>query len=183
MDTHHSNHHQFWIQAGYPRFSRVRDDSDESLDEALETIFPLWSESAMLAWHGVYIPLSYKYDISVMCSDILMMLEKIMTSVSAGMDIAWPSSTFAARWDIAWKDGEIDIRAEWHSVTGALEGLLENRTRILVPKDAFLAEWKAVLANVLRALQGAGYDAGQIPDMDRLVRVHGLLPRNGLLYE
>lgn len=60
----------FYILAGNPRVQSIENSDDKSLSEAIETVFPLNTEYAILSWNYISIPLSYKYDISYMIDDI-----------------------------------------------------------------------------------------------------------------
>lgn len=68
----------FYIQANNPKVLKEYNAEDESIADAMETIFPLYTESAILVWNHISIPLSYKYDISYMMDDVLDLLESFM---------------------------------------------------------------------------------------------------------
>ena len=60
----------FCIQASNPRVQHKIDYEDSSLSDIIETIYPLYTEHAILTWNYISIPLSYKYDISYMIDDL-----------------------------------------------------------------------------------------------------------------
>ncbi|HHR2550667.1 TPA: hypothetical protein ACSY39_10840 [Listeria monocytogenes] len=55
----------FFIQANTPQKTGVFESDDYDLSTAIETIFPMLTEDAILVWNHIYVPLSYKYDISL----------------------------------------------------------------------------------------------------------------------
>ena len=55
----------FALKTGVPAVVAARDESDTTLSDAMQTVFPL-DARAFLEWNGLMLPLSYKYDISVM---------------------------------------------------------------------------------------------------------------------
>ena len=57
--------YRFTIQASSPRVVRRFDQSDQSLADALQTLFPVETEFALLVGNWVYLPLNYKYDWSL----------------------------------------------------------------------------------------------------------------------
>ena len=65
------NHFNFYIQANNPRVLKEHDLEDKNISDAMETIFPLYTESAVMMWNHICVPLSYKYDISYMMDDML----------------------------------------------------------------------------------------------------------------
>jgi hypothetical protein len=173
---------EFVIQASNPRALRACDSGDQSLSDAIQTIFPLDTEWAFLAWNQVFVPLGYKYDVSMMVEDIILLLEQMLSDEQGARTIHWPSNTFSAVWDVAWKDDAMTVSAKWDCVVGGVEPLLSSRPSVSVPKAEFLAEWKSLLATTERAISSAGYTGDQIPDLIRLRNVIGKLPGHGALY-
>lgn len=68
----------FYIQACNPINNRTVDENDSKLMEAIETIFPMRTEAAIMVWNYVSIPLSYKYDISYMINDIIIVIQELV---------------------------------------------------------------------------------------------------------
>jgi len=93
--------YRFAIQASNPRFLAHFDAGDASLSDAIQTVFPLEAEYALIVWNWVYIPITYKYDLSLMTEDIIGLIELMMSERSGNQTIQWPSSTFAATWSVA----------------------------------------------------------------------------------
>jgi hypothetical protein len=57
---------------------RVRRDEDEHIGDAIQTVFPMWTEDAYLVWNGVHVPISYKYTLSFLIQDVVTMLERFV---------------------------------------------------------------------------------------------------------
>jgi hypothetical protein len=169
----------FFIQAGSPRATRTCDPNDESLPEAIETLFLMDTEYAFIAWNTIYIPLSYKYDLGLMVDDILGIIEGIQASSRGSQVVDWPSNTFAAKWNLQWNDGVIEIRSNWRCVLGHTEALLNSKPCVELSTEGFVAEWKRPLQAIEHALAGAGYE---IPALGRLRRVLSKCPHEGRLY-
>lgn len=143
---------EFAIQVSNPSsFGEVEDA--ESIGEAIETIFPLNTESAFLIWNHVYVPLSYKCDVSLILEDVVFLVKKVSASQVGSTTIYWPSSTFRAKWEVAWKEGNVVVEARWESVIGSIESLLNQHPRISVPKNTFLSEWAELVKICLNHLQ------------------------------
>jgi hypothetical protein len=171
----------FCIQAGAPRSLDVFNDDDKTLCEAMETVFPLFAEFAFIIWNNIYIPITYKYDISLMLDDIITMLEKL-TGPSGTYSIHWPSNTFEVTWAIEWEGNDVKIHGEWNSVIGNLEGLLSDNNNLELKKESFIYEWKGILENAYRALSKAGYNEDILENMDRLKKACQGIPKLGILY-
>ena len=172
---------QFTLQASNPQPVLQFDSDDASIADAIQTIFPLNTERAFLNWNYVYVPLSYKYDLSLMIDDVIGLIETIAGNARGTTSIHWPSNTFAATWTLAWNDEHLTIDAEWRSVSGNVEQLLSARPHIVLRTGEFLAEWKRPLDIILKALSAAGYNEG-LRGMARLRRVVEVIPGSGLLY-
>jgi hypothetical protein len=50
----------FDIQINNPKASEIADENDKTLEDAIESIFPLSNEYAFLIWNHIYIPLTYR---------------------------------------------------------------------------------------------------------------------------
>lgn len=173
---------EFIIQASCPRALTAHEPDDESLSDAIQTVFPLATERAILMWNRICVPLSYKYDISELADDILRLLESMLAGGRGALVVEWPSSSFAAKWTITWTDATTAIQAEWTSVSAGIESVLASRGHIEVPTREFLAEWRSLLVVVERALAGAGYTEAQLVGLEQLRRVIAELPGNSELY-
>jgi hypothetical protein len=174
--------YRFVIQASAPRAIVRLDPADESLSDAIQTVFCLATEDAIMNWNGVYVPIGYKYDMSMMIDDVLDLLEE-MRLVGAGTRvIQWASNTFSATWDVEWDADMVTVLAGWIDVIGGTESLLGANCKLCVSKTEFGAEWKRPLEVVLRALEAAGYNDADLEGMNRLRSVSGNIVGEGLLY-
>ncbi len=172
----------FFVQASNPRTLRALDAEDESLSDALQTVFPFDTEQALIVWNHIRIPLDYKYDLSLMAADVVGIIEMIQVSPQGRHTVHWPSSTFSAIWDMQWSSGILTIHSEWHCVLGSTEALLTGKPDVELPSDDFVAEWKRPLQFAERALTEAGYDVGEIRGLARLRTVLARCVRDGVLY-
>ncbi len=174
----------FWIQAGCPRATLNHDNDDETLCEALETIYPLWSESATIIWKGIYIPLSYKYDLSVIIVDLIDILNNLILLENGRHEINWPSNSFSAIWTFYWGNKDnLEIDAKWEFLTGGIEILLSRHRKISLNKIEFIYEWKQIFFNVIKGLKKAGYDEESIPEMKKLIKLFNEIESFGILYK
>ena len=56
----------FFIQCSSPQIAKNYVIEGNSLRDCIEDLFPMRTEEALICWNGIRIPLSYKYDISLM---------------------------------------------------------------------------------------------------------------------
>ncbi len=146
----------FCIQAGNPKVQCTLDDTDKCLSDAIETIFPLYTENAILVWNHICIPLSYKYDISYMMDDIISLLSSLQREKSGRKVIHWLPDTFRCDWFVKWGRGELEIRSKW--------------------------ECTEVLNNVMKGLELCGYDASKIGGMEALIKCCNDIKESGIYY-
>lgn len=172
----------FIIQAGNPRFTGIFDPEDENLHDAIETVFPFYTEYAILKWKSVYIPIDYKYDLSLMVTDIIHMLKKIRTANKGRLDTFWASDTFANHWHLEWMDDTLTVSAQWNSVLGHTEDLLNQMGSITISKQSFLYEWKKVLGNIIDGLKFSGYHEKNLEGMDSFIYEYQQIEQEGILY-
>jgi len=173
----------FRIQASNPRALHQCDKEDVHIGDAMQTVFPMSTEDAYLVWNAIHVPISYKYTMSFLIQDVVVMLERMLGDSHGQLNIAWPSDDFAATWQMKWAGDDLDVRADWHSVVGGTEALLASRPTLAISKTAFAAEWKQVLGISLRALIDAGYRDEELVDLARLRAVYESIPNFGVLYE
>ncbi len=173
----------FYIQASCPRYTGEFDEEDYNLSTAIETIFPMMTEEAIMVWKTIHIPLSYKYDISWMIDDILNILENLRNTTNGELCINWASDTFANLWNIKWDIDDVVISSKWGSILGHTEQLLELKGPIKVSKRSFENEWKKVLYNIIDGLRQSRYSEDNLPGMDRLVSEYNSINKFGILYE
>ncbi|MDO4261394.1 MAG: hypothetical protein Q4C82_04905 [Eubacteriales bacterium] len=173
----------FYIQAGNPRFQEITNVYDESLSDAIESVFPLNTENAILVWNHICVPLSYKYDISYMMEDILQLLDKLQNKEKGELRINWLPDTFRCDWFIKWNTEEIKIQSRWECTVGDLENILNQRPNVELSKQVFINEWKSVLGIVIEGLKGCGYSENEIRHMDQLIERFESMKEDGQLYK
>lgn len=173
---------KFSIQASNPRISGEYNSEDKNLDECIETSFLLHTEMAIIEWQGIFIPLSYKYSISTILFDILMMLQALLDKQSGELDITWPANDFRTRWIISWQDDGLIIRANWECVIGKTEGLLNSLESLNINKHEFIYEWKALLNIIINGLFSCGYNESNVSDFLWLNNIYSRINKGGILY-
>lgn len=172
----------FEIQTGQPRTEAAHDPEDESLCDAIQGAFPLRTEHMFMVWNHVYIPLGYKYDVSLIVDDALDLVDAMLSEATGLRTIHWPSNTFASSWTVEWRGALVTIQATWSCVLGGTESLLNASGPVVLPVDEFVAEWKRPFELVARALREAGYSEHQIPRLAVLESVASRVRKHGRLY-
>lgn len=173
----------FFIQASNPKFQESIDFKDESLSDAIENTFPLNTESAILVWNYISVPLSYKYDISYMIEDILQLLNELQNKEKGELRINWLPDTFRCDWAIKWGAENVEIQSQWECTVGHLEKILNENSNISLSKKAFICEWKSVLGIVITGLKGCGYSEDKIRHMNQLIEQYRSINEEGQLYK
>lgn len=173
----------FRIQASSPKFTNIFDKHDENLSEAIETVFPLWTENLFIIWNSIHVPLSYKYDISIMLVDILRMIEHINSRITGDLKISWASNTFKCEWNILWDEKKLIISSKWENIIGNIEKVLSESGDIMTTRKEFLAEWKKVIDNIIVGLDHCGYSNHLPKEMEKLKRTYNLIEEFDVLYQ
>lgn len=173
----------FAIQASNPRTTCRVSGEDSTLGEAIETIFPLATEFLLIVWNGVYVPLTYKYDVSVIIDDVLRLVSCIRDAEEGQLTLDWPSSTFRSRWVLAWSKSQVNVHARWESVIGGTESLLNDVPTITVDKVDFLSEWVVMLEMVSKSVRERSVGVKVAFDLSLLDGILATLPSRGRLYK
>lgn len=143
--------HVFEIDPGRPQPNVGVAGLAADLSEAVQMCFPMDTVDARLQWGGVSIPLSYKYDLSVIVEDVVELLEHCFQGCP--VDIRFGSDTFNASWSIRPQGEVVGITAEWESVVGDTEDELNRMPTQIVPKQHFLEQWSHLLGVMLAGLE------------------------------
>lgn len=130
----------FSMQVSAPRTLNASVRDADSLADVLQEIFAHECEDAYPNWNGVRIALNYKYDVSEIIGDVVLMLDSLTERPYGECVIEWPSSSFRASWHVRWSDGRLAISADWIRVTGGIEAALRSVPRLEISIDEFIAE-------------------------------------------
>lgn len=172
----------FCLQASNPRLESVENINEVCLSEAIESIFPLYTENVIMTWNYINISLSYKYDISYMIDDILKLICTLQKESDGKMIIHWLPDTFRCDWIIEWSNQKIKIYSQWECTIGHLENILNEKNSICLSIRDFVCEWKAVLGVIIRGLSKCGCTESKINDMRKLIEQYENIKEFGLLY-
>ena len=145
----------------------VKEPEDTSLGEALESCFPNMMNGARLHWNGVPVPLSYKYDLSIIVHDVVDLVRQLRTRTQGSFSICWPSNTFQASWLVEIAAGRVRVTASWYSVSaqeGPLEDALNAAPVVEAKQAAFMAQWAALLHLAHQCLNETGYTLEELED-------------------
>lgn len=173
---------EVFIQAGNPRTTGEFDPEDQSLGEAVETCFAVNTETALLSWSSTLVPLDYKYCLSTLLEDILLMLNTLIDNDQGRFENHWPSNDFRSQWVMRWRDDELTITAKWEAVVGNTEAILNRTGPLNLSKLEFVREWKAVLERIIDGLDTCGYDVHAITAIADLKATHQRIDDYGVLY-
>jgi hypothetical protein len=145
----------------------IKDPQDTTLSEALESCFPHLLDGAVLHWRGIAVPLSYKYDLSIIIQAVLALVRHLRTGSGKNFAIAWPSNTFRTDWHVALIGSRVRVTAAWESVSaqwGPLEEALNAAPVVEASRADFLAQWVALLRFANQALLDTGYTPAELED-------------------
>ena len=161
----------FNIQISNPISIETRNGNDESIEEAIDTIFPLENEYCFINWNNIFIPVSYKYDISIMIKDIIRIVDFIKKG-EGKLEFDWASNTFSASWRMECTSDSIRIESTWVSVLGKLKDLLNDNATLEIKKKVFVDKWITLLLFVKGKLEKAGYNSNNLEDFYQLENIN-----------
>jgi hypothetical protein len=173
----------FRIQVSNPSVKFFVGTQVEEFEEAIGKIFPEDTEYAYFIWNAIPIRVSYDYDLRVNIDDVLILLEALLHSEQGSHQVGWGSSTFIARWDVEWADNHLTIASQWSSIAGYYEDLLNSRSQLVVEKDQFVYEWKALLRKLIEAIEISGIEITIKERLDYLYQIEAAIPKLGSLYQ
>jgi hypothetical protein len=163
------------IQISNPLFSPLECDEELSMDEIIELLFPLENEYLFLIWNNIFIPLSYKYDISVILDDFIEIVNFLDQKNVVKQEIHWPSNTFSAKWILEKDDNKINITSEWFHTLGNLTTLLNSVNYMSIDQDTFRHEILKLLIFIKNTIQNNTSNQIKIinyASLEKIVHLH-----------
>jgi hypothetical protein len=173
----------FAIQASNPTVLSLPGRTMANIAQALSEIFPEATEEAIFVWNWVPIRVSYPYDLSVLFEDISTLLTSYLAGVDRSHRVYWGSNTFRAEWRLHWTASRVTIEAQWDSIAGSYEDVLNSRRTLEMSYDAFLWEWKALLRTIIGSINESGVRIEDHEGWRSLQRLEAAIPRFGRRYE
>lgn len=156
----------FKIQINNPKSIYQAIDYEISIEEAIENIFPLENDYAIMIWNNIFIPLTYKYDISCMILDFIRIVNYIDDSNEITLEIFWASNTFSSIWILRKEQNVIQISSQWTTVIGGVESLLNSNNLNIVQKDELKNEIVKLIHFLKNTLQINYNDVNKIEGFD-----------------
>ncbi len=174
----------FFIQVSNPTVQTLsrRQRYTDSLSGAIQRAFPLVTESAFMIWNGLYIPINYKYELSIMVDDFLPFLSQLLNSDNGSYKLGFGVDTFRAIWTIDWEQDILRINSEWDIVTGNLKYLLNKHNSIELNRDDFLAEWKKLLETIITSIRKANISIKNQDEWEQIVNIYSAITNYGYCY-
>jgi len=158
----------FHLEAGRPVSTGDFDPTDETLVEMVQTVFPLNTDGVMLEWSGARLVLNYKYDISMMIDDVVILITHLDSNQHGEMIINWVSSGFPYRWEVNWVAPRLEIHSSPHDPS---KTTLTGRELICDSIEGFTHKWNPVLNNIISAATLAGYDVSKLRNGEMLLYI------------
>jgi hypothetical protein len=137
----------FKIQLSNPTFSisDYEKSDDFNIEDFIQEVFPLETEYAFIIWNHIYIPVSYKYDISLMILDFVKIRDFITNNTAEKIKIYWASNTFRSEWDIKMQGEKIVVYSKWYQTLGMVESLLNEFNTVEISTLDFLEEVEKII--------------------------------------
>jgi len=165
----------FQIQPKHPKNNGVYDKEDAKLSEAIYTIFPMETKDAVLIWKDIEIPLSYRYDISIVIDELIQMIFVLQNEGYGEWTVTWSSNTFASDWLLKWNGNDLTLEANWREEMGENQKQLNQCNVIEVNRNSFLNEWKKIIKILIKNLEECGYNCDNLIDMKGLIEAKRII--------
>ena len=175
--------YNFYIQTGKPSRNKNAAFTIHGLGDAIFDAFRLDTEQACIVWDRIYVPISYRNDLSVIIDEILFIIENLHKTESGDFQNYFSSNTFHCNWHFRWTEDDLRIEASWDSLSGQLHKHNVLSTEINCSRSCFIGEWLELLRVVRDGVRHSGFDSTVTEPLDSLLsECEGKYPR-GLLYQ
>lgn len=116
----------------------------ESTGELIDNIFPLSEDCLFISWNQIYVPLSYKYDLSIIFDDFVH-IYKFLGSQETTLQMTFPSNTFDVIWDLQKNGNDVIISSIWSTVLSHNEKWLNENSSLTISINLFKIEMSKLL--------------------------------------
>ncbi len=154
----------FKIQLNNPIVLITTLEEDTHIGMATETIFPMDTEDAFMIWNNISIPITYKYDVSIMLNDMIDIIKFMKDENKNKMSNHWASNTFVSEWFLTKNSGQVHIESNWGDTHGNLGSQLNENSELTLDANHFVAELKSMICFVKKCLEKAGYSSKNLKD-------------------
>jgi|GEM_PF-1975116 len=158
----------FLIHPGNPAWQEPESPVAEDLAEAVEAVFSMETEDAVMVWGNQAVPVSYKYDMSVIAEDVIFMLECLRAENRGEETFFFSSDTFSSEWLMKWDDSRLFIDPTWNSVSENRHGELNAVGAAEVSVSHFVGQWTMVLEKIYEAVLMSGVTMEDRKNFDAL---------------
>ena len=130
----------FKIQISNPKVEDIKSEIYFEFSDFIQDIFSDDNEELIMNWNRIRIPISYKYDISIILLDFLHLINSINSADKSNVKICFGSNSFFAVWICEWDDNNIKTISNWNQVSGFVTNLLNDKNELIINKLEFLNE-------------------------------------------
>jgi len=147
----------FVIQPGHVKMLKATAAEDDSFRDLFPKMFSEHDESMYLFWKGIPIRFHYTFDCFASMGNCIHLLNEIATTDNGNQPFFFVTNVLSAKWQVNWNKSEVSIQSEWRGKKG-FEKYAENLNtagELKLDREAFLAEWKLPLIQVLNMVDAA----------------------------
>ncbi|SEG48935.1 hypothetical protein SAMN05216223_105459 [Actinacidiphila yanglinensis] len=139
----------FWIQTGDPEVRDVGDEVVLDMGDALVALYPDHTERLVISWNRVPVVVNYCDDLRVFVDDIVDLLEELRSDGFVQAELTTGAADFFAVWSFRPEGENLVVDSRWDNIVGNYEFLLNERSRLIVRRTDFVAEWLKVIRRVV----------------------------------
>jgi hypothetical protein len=176
-----------WLQSGFVEGIVADRKRFATLEEAYRHIFRRNLEYAVLLWKGIPVRISYPEDLPMMVSGLIAMLECVQqSSMTSRRSYEFQTPNFHATWQVETTLEMVFLEGAWQRIAGDYEAALNNLGILLMPRLAFLCEWKLLLEQLIAAFSDAEAVLTRPEDRDAFKKLKGIeanIPHRGRFYQ
>ena len=158
----------FVMQPGHVRTKANTLSAKDDFRDIFPAMFSENDESMYIFWRNIPIRFHYTFDCFATLGKIIDVLELIVENEQGSSTMTFLTETLSAQWNVNWSNQQIEIESNWTSREDTLSyaQTLNEAGSIVMGKEAFTAEWKLPLVQVLNAI-----DAGKGRNLNESIEV------------
>jgi len=167
---------QFYIQIGHVKPINNYDITVDEIKEVFPLIFSKNSESAYIFWKQIPIRFHYNYELYANFDTILDWLELLFNQPKGQYNTTLLTDIFIIELTAKWEQNQLKINTNWleREIHKSYASVINKKGDIITNIDTFLAEWKPLLLQIVKAIETSEITISNIKEKQKIQRIKKL---------
>lgn len=172
------------VQPGFVESIIPEEKRLDEVEQAYRFIFRNNREFGIILWNGIPIRFSYIDDLPAMVEPLARLLQFVSTGIPGEHKAHFQTKNLDLEWNVSLRENGLLLSQHCHRISGNYAEILNRLGMISLTCDAFLKEWKLLVAQLVEAFHRSAVSMasdsgekviGQLKLLDETIQERGVL--------